>query len=57
MVILCELLMYLAWSIAGLLLLWILVGAVVVSRQSDEDLLNSLNEEAYDETQQQEDHA
>lgn len=39
-----EILSYAAWIISGLLLLWILVDAISVSREFDEELLISSRE-------------
>jgi len=39
-----DILSYLAWGIAALLLLWILVDAFTTSQQYDEDLLMSSRE-------------
>jgi len=41
-----EILSYAAWIISGFLLLWILVDAISVSRQFDEELLVSSREGA-----------
>jgi hypothetical protein len=43
-----EILSYAAWIISGLLLLWILVDAISVSREFDEELLISSREGADD---------
>ncbi|MCX4191038.1 hypothetical protein [Methylophaga sp. OBS1] len=41
-----DILSYAAWIISGLLLLWILVDAISVSREFDEELLVSSREGA-----------
>lgn len=41
-----EILSYAAWIVSGLLLLWILVDAINVSREFDEELLISSREGA-----------
>ncbi len=43
-----QILSYAAWIISGLLLLWILVDAISVSREFDEELLISSREGADD---------
>lgn len=44
--ILWEVLSYAAWIVSGLLLLWIVVDAINVSREFDEELLISSREGA-----------
>lgn len=41
-----DILSYAAWIVSGLLLMWILVDAISVSREFDEDLLVSSREGA-----------